>query len=1100
MNRHPEVKYDGLWPDEQVIDWHIPVRCHSGFDGQLPLPKELVPDADAVAAIVQALRNPTGHVVALVGAAGTGKSTAVGWLLRTLEQDELGMIAAPFRCSSRTSEELQEFLSQERAPDRPPCFIIDGLDELRVEKFSSLDDLLQPLIPRLLNRTAHVVFSVRPEVGRLMLVPPAAGLLGTREWDDAWSGIETTTGLRVAILQLQELRRRDVELYAKRRHLGADFVTHLRSLYDLQELVRRFFLLVKLCDLSEKLPIEEWKQIRRRNKLYEHLLTHWFIAERERNPDKLPLREADLFSLLERVALHSEYWVTGGDVNLVTRLGGMLRGVAKTDLKGADGNTIAAALVDADIISEVGFAHKSIEEYLLARLLSDFVQTGQAEPLSPTRITDDVIEFLTEDESLRTWLDQNQTRLTEIYADYLPHLLRLFYRQGRTVPNLDLRGAQLSNLELHGIGLSGAKLSETNLSGTQLGPADLTNADLRGANLEHATVWAAREAFALHASTDGMDHLWLIHPSAGPPENNSPRGLAILIQVGFNAGRVAACHKYDPGSDALRSDGRSLYLIHSEAGQKTQITATQWLGESLPSEQWQLQRDALVLASVKFPGAIWQFREDGATIYMDDEPLASLPELNGKVRGVLAVSNTSVFAEHEIDGFCLIGPKLSAVSHRASYPLDNLISFGESLDQVAAVDETRVIFKSNRGWYSWTVGDKHPALLYELAGVARVVALPKRGFALLRAEVVEFVDENLREVVSCRAKVNPHRYVAGIQRGKRRAVVVLEPQGLSLVDEQMGHESMDWLNLRAQGARFDKETILSDSLRVALTRAGARNESLVTSAPSLSNIMTNVTSNANLHFDVLLITVNPHEFDAVFKLARERSGRAPEIIPKSKRNYFDLGIHGGLRVGMVRAQMGSTQPGATATTTLQAMHEVSPRYIIGVGIAFGVDPDKQPIGQILFSEKLQDYNLIKAATEERTGSLVIIPRGDKVSPNPSFLNRIQTAADLWRLEGQSVPVSPTLLLSGDTLVDNFDYREQLSELFPEARGGEMEATGIYSSSREDETPWMIIKAICDYADGNKREDKEERQKLAANNAARFLFYLFDKGKIDGQTD
>ncbi|MFL6336017.1 MAG: pentapeptide repeat-containing protein [Pyrinomonadaceae bacterium] len=1096
MNRHPEVQYDGLWPNEQVISWHIPVRCRSGFDGQLPLPKELVPDADAVAAVIQALRNPTCNVIAVVGAAGTGKTTALGWLVRALQQDEAVMSCVAFRCSSRTDAELREFLAREHAPGETRCFVIDGLDELRGGTYNSLDELLGPVIPSLRDYTARVVFSVRPDVGRLLLEPPTEGLTGTREWDDAWSGVETVAGMRVAILQLQDLRRRDVELYAERRHLGADFVSHLRGLYDLQELVRRFFLLVKLCDLSEKLPLEEWRRIRRRNELYEHLLTNWLTAERERGPHRLPLRAADLLALLEQAALHTDYWATGGDAQLVTRLGGMLRGVGKTDLRGADADAIAAALVHADIVSEVGFAHKSIEEYLLARLLSDFVQTGQAEPLNPTRITDDVIGFLAEDEGLRTWLDLNQTRLAETHKDYLPYLVRLFYRQGRTVPNLDLQGAQLSSLELHGIRLSGANLRDANLSGAQLGPADLTDADLRGANLEHAAVWNAREASELYASADGTDHVWLIHPSASPLEEDSTRGLAILIQIGFGSGRVAICHKYNPGSDYLRSDGRSLYLTRSEAGRATEVTVTQWRGESLPSEHWQLQQGGPVLPSNSFQGAIWQFGEDGAALYMDGELLVSFPELSGNVRGALAVPKGGEFSRNDVDGFCLIGTRLWAVSHRSPFPVGESILPGESLMQVAAADEMRVIFKSSRGWHTWSFGEEHAPLLYEFAGVGRVVALPGGGFALLRSEVVDFVDGDLGAAVTCRSRVNSRSYVAGILRGRKRAIVVLEPQELRLIDEQTGYESMDWLNLQARGAHFDKQTALGDGLRIALTSAGARDTSLIARAPSLGKIMNNTSSPAQLHFDVLMITVNRHEFDAVYNLASERLGRKPELVHKPKRDYFDLGTHGGVRVGMVRAQMGSTQPGATATTTLQAMYEVSPRYIIGVGVAFGVDPVKQPIGQILFSEKLQTYDLIKAATDEQTGAPLIIPRGDKVSPNPTFLSRVQGAADLWRLEGNPVPISPVLLLSGDTLVDNLDYREQLSRLFPEARGGEMEATGIYSASRENETPWMIIKAVCDYADGNKKENKEERQRQAANNAASFVFYLIERGSLN----
>src|SRR5262249_40410601 len=155
-------------------------------------------------------------------------------------------------------------------------------------------------------------------------------------WGNVWAGGETAAGVRVAIFQLQELRRRDVERYAENRGLGADFVAHLRSLYDLRELVRRFFLLVKLCDLSKKLAPDKWKQIRARNTLYEHLLTTWLISEHERDPSKLPLQADDLLVLLERVAFQIDRWTGPCDGAFVTRLAKVLQSTGGFDLCGAD--------------------------------------------------------------------------------------------------------------------------------------------------------------------------------------------------------------------------------------------------------------------------------------------------------------------------------------------------------------------------------------------------------------------------------------------------------------------------------------------------------------------------------------------------------------------------------------------------------------------------------------------------------------------------------------------------------------------------------------------------------------------------------------------
>jgi nucleoside phosphorylase len=50
----------------------------------------------------------------------------------------------------------------------------------------------------------------------------------------------------------------------------------------------------------------------------------------------------------------------------------------------------------------------------------------------------------------------------------------------------------------------------------------------------------------------------------------------------------------------------------------------------------------------------------------------------------------------------------------------------------------------------------------------------------------------------------------------------------------------------------------------------------------------------------------------------------------------------------------------------------------------------------------------------------------------------------------------------------------------------MEGAGLYASGHDHKVDWIVLKAICDFADGNKGKDKEERQKRAAQNAAQFL--------------
>ena len=95
------------------------------------------------------------------------------------------------------------------------------------------------------------------------------------------------------------------------------------------------------------------------------------------------------------------------------------------------------------------------------------------------------------------------------------------------------------------------------------------------------------------------------------------------------------------------------------------------------------------------------------------------------------------------------------------------------------------------------------------------------------------------------------------------------------------------------------------------------------------------------------------------------------------------------------------------------------------------------------------------------------------------------SADLY-WEGARVRFG--LVLTGEKLVDNKDYREQLREFEPEAIGGEMEGAGLYVACQDAKTDWILVKAICDWADGNKSVGKDARQEAAALNAAAFVVH------------
>ena len=209
-------------------------------------------------------------------------------------------------------------------------------------------------------------------------------------------------------------------------------------------------------------------------------------------------------------------------------------------------------------------------------------------------------------------------------------------------------------------------------------------------------------------------------------------------------------------------------------------------------------------------------------------------------------------------------------------------------------------------------------------------------------------------------------------------------------------------------------------------------------------------------------------------------------------DYSRLGVHGGHEIMHTICEMGAGGMGASQQRTGQAIAHWQPQAVVAVGIAFGLDETKQKIGDVLISKQLQDYDLSRVNAD---GSLT--PRGDKVSCADTLLIRLRTSDTNHRRSEDDWPKNRFgLVLSGQKLVDNLDYRESLKELAGgEAIGGEMEGGGLYVSAQAAKVDWVVIKAICDWGHNKNQADKDVWQKLAAKNAARVVKAALDAGCI-----
>lgn len=244
-----------------------------------------------------------------------------------------------------------------------------------------------------------------------------------------------------------------------------------------------------------------------------------------------------------------------------------------------------------------------------------------------------------------------------------------------------------------------------------------------------------------------------------------------------------------------------------------------------------------------------------------------------------------------------------------------------------------------------------------------------------------------------------------------------------------------------------------------------------------------------LRADVLLIVATDVEQACTFREFGFPPGTSPRTHPLGQQIYFELDR--GKRVFLVRSEMGSEDTGGSQFTTDDAIRDLRPKCVLMVGIAFGVNSQKQSIGDVLVPTAVIPYNHKRVGTDEE-GARTVDYRDPPYRADPMLLKRLRAGA----VNFAEATVRFGRLLSGSELIDNKDHRTALVEGAAKgnAIGGEMELYGVFAAASRQQARCAGAKAICDFGE-NKSKDKASRQQLAATNAARFARHAIERGAL-----
>ncbi|HTN85391.1 MAG TPA: SUMF1/EgtB/PvdO family nonheme iron enzyme [Sorangium sp.] len=244
------------------------------------------------------------------------------------------------------------------------------------------------------------------------------------------------------------------------------------------------------------------------------------------------------------------------------------------------------------------------------------------------------------------------------------------------------------------------------------------------------------------------------------------------------------------------------------------------------------------------------------------------------------------------------------------------------------------------------------------------------------------------------------------------------------------------------------------------------------------------------HIEVLIVTATETEKRAVLaRMTPLPSKRGILKGPVGPATYYvgRLGTHG---VALTMCRMGAVGGGSSKDAVADGCKEWAPRAVIMVGIAFGRDPAKQGIGDILVSSQIISY------AERRVGAR-IEHRGPIVEASRTLVDRFRNV-DGWafaRADGTVCEMRMGPVLSGEELVDDPARKAELFGAFPQAIGGEMEGRGLYGAAHDAKVDWILVKGICDWADGTKHKQDQPFAAAAAVDLVHRV--LSDHSALDG---
>lgn len=250
---------------------------------------------------------------------------------------------------------------------------------------------------------------------------------------------------------------------------------------------------------------------------------------------------------------------------------------------------------------------------------------------------------------------------------------------------------------------------------------------------------------------------------------------------------------------------------------------------------------------------------------------------------------------------------------------------------------------------------------------------------------------------------------------------------------------------------------------------------------------------------VLLIPATPEEEEEVLRYLRPKDETPKDETPKDKtsktyiRTSIDdvidvsIGKYGKnpVIVAMTAPSKGMQGPIHAAIVTTKILEKVeSIEYVVAIGVCFGIDRNKNKLGDVIVSDIICDFTNKREGTDDSSTH----QRGGHRPVEARILRKFRAPNGKILIPSQEIKVYCAPVISTASLINNPVIKEELKSDRPDALAGEMEGAGITTAidyTNPKKAMAIVIKGIGDWGDGNKEGSKNWKP-YAARAAAYYV--------------